>query len=57
MRIELEDGFDFGVDGDTRGGKAVDGVGFSAWFFGEVKETADVIILFEAGKEAFRLFN
>lgn len=53
----LQDGFDFGVDGDVGGGKTVDGIGLSAGFFGEVEKTADVVVLFEARKEAFCLFD
>ena len=39
------------------GGKTVDRVRLDTRFLGEVEETADVVVLFEAGKEAFRLFD
>jgi hypothetical protein len=39
------------------GGEAVDRVTLGGGLFGEMEETADVVVLFEAGKEAFCLFN
>ena len=57
LKCTLQDGFDFGVDGDVGGGEAVDGMALGAGLFGEMEETADVVVLVEAGKEAFRLFD
>ena len=53
----LQDGFDFGIDGDVGGGEAVDGVTLGGRLFGEVEKTADVIVLVEAGEEAFGVFD
>ncbi len=39
------------------GGKAVDGVALGGGLFREVEETADVVILLEAGKEALGLLD
>ena len=39
------------------GGEAVDGVTLGGGLFGEVEKAADVIVLVEAGKEAFGLFD
>jgi hypothetical protein len=47
-----EDGFDFGVERDVGGGKAVDRK-FGAGGFGEMEEAADVVVLVIAGEEAF----
>ena len=55
--ILLEDGFDFGIDGDVRGGKTVDGVALGAGFFGEIEKTTDVVVLVEAGEETVCFFD
>ena len=49
--MRLEDGGDGFVDADEGGGDAVDGVGV-AIAFGEVEETADVVVLVAGGEEA-----
>ena len=51
----LEDGFDFGIDGDVSGGEAVDGVALGGRLFGEMEKAADVVVLVEAGKETLGL--
>src|SRR6266566_300184 len=48
---ELQDGFDFGVQGDVGGGETVDRE-FLAAGFGEMKEAADVVVLVVSGEEA-----
>ena len=53
----LQDGFDFGIDGDVGGGEAVDGVTPGGGLFGEMEKTADVVVLGEARKEALGLFD
>jgi len=48
---ELEDGFNFRVEGDVRGGDSVDRE-FGASGFGKMEKTADVIVLVVTGEEA-----
>src|SRR5712692_10476281 len=50
---ESKDGLDFGVEGDMGGGDSVDGE-FLAGVFGELEESADVIVLVVTGEEASR---
>src|SRR5437764_2557259 len=52
----LKNRFDFRIDGNVRGGEAVDRE-FLAVAFGEVKETADVVILFVSGKKPLRFYE
>ena len=46
----LEDGFDFGVDRDVRGGNAIDGI-LRPSGFGKMEEAADVVVLVVAGEQ------
>ncbi|GAC1624560.1 MAG: hypothetical protein PVS2B2_11450 [Candidatus Acidiferrum sp.] len=46
----LEDGFDFGIEGDVSYGSAADGVG-SAFSLREMEEAADVIVLIITGED------
>src|SRR5260370_40243128 len=50
----LKNRFDFGVEGDVRGGNSVDREFLTAGFR-ELEEPADVIVLVVAGEESFRL--
>src|SRR6266700_610696 len=47
---ELQDGLDFGVQGDVGGGETVDRE-FLAAGFGKMKEAADVVVLVVSGEE------
>src|SRR6266581_408342 len=48
---ELQDGLDFGVQGDVGGGETVDRE-FRAAGFGKMKEAADVVVLVVSGEKA-----
>jgi hypothetical protein len=51
---DLQDGFDFCVEGDVRLGELVDREGLFArrWIQSEVEEAADVVVLVESAEQA-----